>query len=84
MASLWLNLNNMDNKEFLEKKDVCKKVASESLMFSVISEDLPDFIKSIDQLEYSETVENLLDSVIKFFLQEKNILTNLALDKARK
>ena len=72
------------NKEFLEKKNVCKKMASESLMFGVISEDLPKFIESIDQLEYSEAIENLLDTVIKFFAQEKNILANMALDKIRK
>ena len=73
----------MNNKEFLEKKNTCKKVASDSLMFGVISEDLPGFIKAIDQLEYSEVVVNLLDTIIKFFLQEKNILTNLALDRAK-
>lgn len=68
------------NKEFLEKKDLCKKMASGSLMFSVVSEDLPKFIESVDQLEYHETTENLLDTLIKFFSQEKNILINLALE----
>ena len=72
------------SKEFLEKKNICKKLASESLMFGVISEDLPKFIDSIDKLEYSEAVENLLDTVIKFFAQEKSILTNMALEKIEK
>jgi len=72
------------NKEFLEKKNICKKMASESLMFGVVSEDLPKFIESIDQLEYSQAIENLLDTVIKFFSQEKNILTNMALEKMKK
>ena len=72
------------SKEFLEKKNICKKMASESLMFGVISEDLSKFIESINELEYSEAIENLLDTVVKFFAQEKNILTNMALDKAEK
>lgn len=72
------------NKEFLEKKNICKKMASESLMFGVVSEDLPKFIESIDQLEYSQTTENLLDTVMKFFVEEKKLLTNLELEKKAK
>ncbi len=69
------------NKEFLEKKNICKKMASESLMFGVVSEDLSKFIESIDQLEYNQATENLLNTVMKFFTQEKKVLTNLALEK---
>ena len=62
------------NKEFLEKKNICKKMASESFIFKVVSEDLLKFIESIEQLEYNQATENLLDTIIKFFAQEKNIL----------
>jgi hypothetical protein len=72
------------SSEFLDKKNICKKMAHESLMFGVVSEDLPKFIESIDQLDYSEAIENLLDTVIKFFKQEKNILKDLALNRVAK
>lgn len=61
------------DKEFLEKKNICIKMASESLIFRVVSEDLPKFIESVNQLEYNQATENLLNTVIKFFSQEKNI-----------
>ena len=63
-------------KEFLEKKNICKKMASESLLFGIVSEDLSKFIESIDQLEYNQATVNLLNTMIKFFTQEKNILTS--------
>ena len=69
------------DKEFLKKKDVCKKMAAESVIFRVVSEDLPKFIESLDQLEYNQTTENLLDTVIKFFTQEKEVIVNLAINK---
>jgi hypothetical protein len=69
-------------KEFLEKKNICKKMASESLLFGIVSEDLSKFIESVDQLEYNQATKNLLNTVIKFFTQEKNILTTkIALNK---
>lgn len=72
------------NKEFLEKKNICKKMASESLMFRVVSEDLTKFIESIDKLEYNQATENLLNTVMKLFVEEKNLLANLALEKKAK